>query len=430
MDNTETKKYHAAIYLRLSREDGDVTAGTKKESNSISNQKELILEYLEQHPEIEVVSIREDDGYSGVNFDRPGFLLMQEDIKNKVVDCVIVKDLSRFGRNYIETGRYLEKIYPTLGVRFIAINDDYDSMDPNGTENILIAFKNLMNDSYLRDISTKIRSHLKVKITQGQCIAAFAVYGYLKSEDDRHKLVIDPFAGEVVKDIFRMRLDGMSSKAIAEILNDRKILCPLEYKKSKGYRYSTAFKKNRVAKWSNTSVSNILTNEIYTGVMAQGKTTTPNHKIKTLEKIDPKDWTRVENTHEPIIDKFYFEIVQKSLERDTRCSPKTGLVPPLSGMVFCGDCGNVMTHNVVTVKKEGKITKKYHYNLCGGYAKEKTCTPHRILADELIPIVLDEIRFHVRTVLDLREAIQDIDEAPLQQFEIQKIQKHIDLKQE
>ena len=170
-----SKSYRAAIYLRLSKEDGDVTTGGKLESNSISNQKDLIMDFLKSKPDIEVVSVRTDDGYSGVDFNRPEFQLMLEDVKNGTINCIVVKDLSRFGRNYIEAGRYLEKIFPMLGVRFIAVNDNYDSIDPNSSQDIMIAFKNLINDSYLRDLSTKIRSHLEVKRKNGEFIANYAV---------------------------------------------------------------------------------------------------------------------------------------------------------------------------------------------------------------------------------------------------------------
>ena len=185
------KVYHASIYLRLSKEDGDVTSGSKNESNSISNQKSLVMDYLKDKHDIQVVSIREDDGYSGVDFNRPGFQLMLEDIKKGIIDCIIVKDLSRFGRNYIEVGRYLEKLFPMLGVRFIAVNDNYDSLEVDTAHDIVMPFKNLINDSYCRDLSVKIRSHLAVKRKNGEFIGAFACYGYLKDPENKNHLVID-----------------------------------------------------------------------------------------------------------------------------------------------------------------------------------------------------------------------------------------------
>ena len=177
------KSYHAAVYLRLSREDGDVTDGGKTVSNSIANQKELVMDYLKSHHEIEVVSTYTDDGYSGVNFERPQFQKMLSDIREGRIDCVIVKDLSRFGRNYIESGRYIEKIFPMLGIRFIAITDGYDSINEDMGSEMIIPFKNLINDAYCRDISIKIRSHMDIKRRNGEYIGAFAAYGYLKDKD-------------------------------------------------------------------------------------------------------------------------------------------------------------------------------------------------------------------------------------------------------
>ena len=173
-------KYSGGVYLRLSKEDGDVVTGTKSESNSISNQKSLITEFLKLKPEIRAVSFYEDDGYSGVNFERPAFQKMMEDVKKGKIDCIIVKDLSRFGRNYIEVGRYLEKLFPMLDVRFIAVNDNYDSLNTDTAHDIVMPFKNLINDSYCRDLSVKIRSHLNVKRKNGEFVGAFACYGYLK----------------------------------------------------------------------------------------------------------------------------------------------------------------------------------------------------------------------------------------------------------
>lgn len=185
MKADNSKVFQAAIYLRLSKEDGDVVDGNKLISNSISNQKELIMGYLESHPEIHVHSVWADDGWSGVNFDRPNFQLMLNEIKRGNVDCVIVKDLSRFGRNYIEAGRYIEKIFPVLGVRFIAVTDGYDSANSEQYGNeMVVPFKNLINDAYCRDISIKIRSHLIVKRQKGKYVGAFVAYGYLKDMED------------------------------------------------------------------------------------------------------------------------------------------------------------------------------------------------------------------------------------------------------
>ena len=200
--NSISKTYHAAVYLRLSREDGDVAEGGRAFSNSISNQKELVMDYLESRAEIQLYSVYVDDGWSGVDFERPEFQRMLDDIREGLVDCVVVKDLSRFGRNYIESGRYIEKIFPMLGVRFIAVNDGYDSLDGQYGNDMVIPFKNLINDAYCRDISVKIRSHMEVKRKNGEYIGAFAAYGYLKDPENKNRLVVDEYAADVVRDIF------------------------------------------------------------------------------------------------------------------------------------------------------------------------------------------------------------------------------------
>ena len=237
--------YKACIYTRLSKDDGD-----KPESDSIGNQKALIREFVKNHPEIQVVSEKADDGYSGVNFERPGFKEMMEEIRTGQVDCVIVKDLSRFGRNYIEAGNYIERVFPFIGVRFIAINDSYDSTDRNQSDSLIIPFKNLINDSYCRDLSVKIRSHLAIKRKKGEFIGAFACYGYLKDENNRNQLVVDTYAGQVVQDIFRMKINGMSQYRIADALNEQGVLSPMEYKKYLGSHFESSFKVNPKAVWT------------------------------------------------------------------------------------------------------------------------------------------------------------------------------------
>jgi len=214
--NKETTIYNAAGYLRLSKEDGD-----KKESDSILNQRDLITNFVKSMPEIRLCSERIDDGFSGVDFNRPAFNLMMEDVKAGRINCIIVKDLSRFGRNYIEAGRDIERIFPFLGVRFIAINDGYDSAKKRTqSDEIIIPFKNLVNDAYCRDISVKIRSQLDVKRKKGEFIGSFAVYGYLKSMENKNQLVIDPYAAKIVRDIFAWKLDGLSQQGIAGRLNE------------------------------------------------------------------------------------------------------------------------------------------------------------------------------------------------------------------
>lgn len=320
--NNSKKIYHAAIYVRLSKEDGDVATAGKRESNSISNQKDLIKNFLKDKKDIVVVSERVDDGYSGSNFERPAFQMMLEDIKKGIVDCVVVKDLSRFGREYIDAGKYIERLFPALGVRFIAVNDHYDSLEGKSqADEIVIPFKNLINDAYCRDISIKIRSHLEVKRKNGEYIGAFTPYGYQKDSDNKNKLVIDAYAAGIVKEIYRMKLSGMSQTAIANALNKQGVLSPMEYKHSLGIRIQDNFKTHEQAEWSAMSVKRILENEVYTGTLVQGKRTTPNHKVKKLMKKPETDWVRIEKNHEAIVSEREFALVQRLLGIDTRTSP-------------------------------------------------------------------------------------------------------------
>ncbi|MCD8146066.1 MAG: recombinase family protein [Clostridiales bacterium] len=425
--------YRASVYLRLSKEDGDVVTGSKIESDSISNQKSLILEYLKSRPEIQIVSIREDDGYTGTDFNRPAFQAMLEDVKKGVIDCIIVKDLSRFGRNYIEVGRYLEKLFPMLGVRFIAVNDNYDSLDADTAHDIVMPFKNLINDSYCRDLSVKIRSHLEIKRKKGEFIGAFACYGYLKDPDNHNQLVVDTYAGQVVQDIFRMKINGMSQYRIADALNQQGILSPMEYKKSLGSRFETSFKVNTQAAWTAKAVTRILTNEVYVGVLTQGKQTTPNHKVKVRQPVNEKDWIRVENAHQPLIHRVLFDIVQNLMSRDTRTSPNEKQVFPLSGLVFCGDCGQPLVRKASRYQKK-KVptgeTESYGYFVCNGWCKGSGCSWHRISEKDLLKAVLESLNLHIRTVLDMQAALKAIEDAPSQQLMIQKYQERLDRKRE
>lgn len=423
MENINSIIYHAAIYLRLSREDGDVAEGSKLVSNSISNQKALIMDFLKSHTEIRVHSVYADDGYSGVNFDRPDFQRMLEDIRKGTINCVIVKDLSRFGRNYIEAGRYIEKIFPMLGVRFIAITDNYDSMAAAGGygSDMVVPFKNLINDAYCRDISIKIRSHLEMKRKKGEYIGAFAVYGYLKDERNKNQLIIDEYAAGVVRDIFAMKLCGLNQQAIADRLNNDGILSPMEYKKSIGINLETTFKKGTQAKWSYNAVLRILKNEVYTGVLTQGKQTTPNYKVKTRVMKPEDEWVKVENTHEPVVSRKDFNLVQELLKQDTRISPDREALFPLAGLLYCGDCMEPMVRK--TVPAGGK---KYVYYVCSGNKKDKTsCSPHRIAEADLTDSVLYLLQTHIENVLTLEAAMQVIEKAPKLKADVAKFDERI-----
>ncbi len=416
-----SKSFQAAVYLRLSREDGDVAEGGKQVSNSIANQKELVMDYLKSHPEITVVSTYVDDGFSGVNFERPEFQRMLSDIREDKINCVIVKDLSRFGRNYIESGRYIEKIFPMLGIRFIAVTDGYDSINEDMGSDMIIPFKNLINDAYCRDISIKIRSHMDIKRRNGEYIGPFAAYGYLKDKDNKNHLVIDEYAADVVRDIFAMKLCGMSQKTIADKLNEQGILSPLQYKKSIGVPLESSFRKNVKPKWTYNTVLRILKNEVYTGMVIQGKCTTPNYKIKKRIYKDESDWIRVEDMHEAIISKDDFDLVQDLLLRDTRVSPGQAELFPLSGLVYCADCGEPMVRKTVPAGD-----KRYVYYVCSGNKKDKTkCGMHSVSEKKLTDGVLEIVKTWIGRMIALSDAVEIINASQDMKPEVVKYERRI-----
>jgi len=409
------------LHIRLSKEDGDVSDASKAESNSISNQKELIKDFLKDKQDIVIVSERVDDGYSGVNFERPAFQLMLEDIKQGKVDCVVVKDLSRFGRNYIESGRYIEKIFPMLGVRFIAINDNYDSLTGKSqTDEIVIPFKNLINDAYCRDISIKIRSHLDVKRRKGEFIGSFTIYGYAKDEHDHNKIVIDEYAAGVVRDIYQWKISGMSQQRIADKLNDMGVLSPAEYKKSCGIKYSANLQTKKQAIWSAVAITRILTNESYTGTLIQGKVTTPNYKVKKTVIKDEEDWVVIPNAFEAIITKEQFDMVQEILKKDTRVAPDKKSVYLFSGIAVCGDCGRQMSRKVSTVSG-----KKYVYYMCSANKKEGVCSSHRIREDELEKAVVTYLNSYIDELENIQHFLEFIDKLPYQEVNVKRLNMRI-----
>ena len=421
MLNTQKKIWSATLYLRLSRDDGD-----KEESGSITGQRELLRDYISQHPELREYAIRIDDGFSGSTFERPGFQKMIEDVKAGRTDCIIVKDLSRFGRNYLDAGEYIEKIFPFLGVRFIAVNDNYDSLgEKKSSDDLIIPFKNLINEAYCRDISMKIRSQLEIKRKNGQFLGSFAAFGYLKDEQDKNKLVVDQYAADIVRDIFKWKLEGISPQDIADALNKLGILSPMEYKRSLGMKYTTSFKTSAKAAWSAGTVIRILKNPIYTGVLIQGKETTPSYKVHKRIAKDKSEWTVIEDSHEAIISEIDFDSVQKVLKCDTRRSPDDKAVGLFSGMLFCGDCGASMVRKTVPAGE-----KKYVYYVCSAHKQDKSCSPHRMRDTALEEVILDSLRQHIREVVNMSELLNITDTAPLRNAQAQKVQRQLDKKRE
>lgn len=394
--------YNVAVYLRLSRD--DVSDGGSGESNSIRSQRDLICSYICRQDDMEIYDIYVDDGWSGTNFDRPSFRRMMEDIEAGHIDCVIVKDLSRFGRDYIEAGRLIQKTFPAFSVRFIALNDNFDSLTADFNERMLVLpVKNFINDAYCSDISKKVRSHQRVKREKGDFIGAFAVYGYRKDPDNMNHLLVDEYAAGIVKKIFAWKIAGLSNFAIVEKLDGMGILSPMEYKKSQGEKFSTGFVTRVKAKWSAVAVKRILTNEMYTGVMVQGKSEKVSHKVKRSVEKPREEWVRVADTHEAVVSAEDFDIVRKLLEVDTRASAGKAVCHMFTGFLFCGDCGKPMIRRVNRYKETEKI-----YYICPTRNKGLGCTRHSIPEEALKCLVLAGLQQQLALFLDKRQVLAQI----------------------
>ena len=409
--------YRTAMYLRLSKDDKELSG--REESNSIHSQRELLKVYIKDHEDMELCGEYTDDGYSGANFDRPEFKRMMEDVYAGHIDCIVVKDLSRLGRDYIEAGKLLQKTFPAFCVRFIAVADGFDSLYADYREtSLVLPMKNFMNDSYCRDISQKVKSHQKVKREKGEFIGAFAVYGYQKSPDNKNNLIIDPYAAKIVKKIYEWKKEGMSTLAIAEKLNGNGILSPMEYKRINGEKYSTGFGTNAYGKWSAVAVKRILQNEIYTGTMVQGKAERVNYKVKKSVKKQKEQWVRVENTHQPIIGKEDFAYVQKLLTLHMRAGKGMEKVHLLSGFLYCADCARPLIRR----KNRYKGTEKIYY-ICSTKNKGLGCTRHCVTEEEIKELLKYIIQYIQSIILD-KEKSENIKEKG-KNIEIQECYKEI-----
>ena len=412
-----SKVYDTDIYVRLSREDGD-----KSESDSIVNQKELIKNFIRNKPEFRLHQIRVDDGYSGVNFNRPAFIDMLSDIRAGKVNCVIVKDLSRFGRNYIEAGKYITNIFPFLNVRFIAINDNFDTADitKNNSQIIYVHFKNLMNDAYCNDISLKTRSSLDIKCKNGCFLSAYAPYGYLKSPSDKNKLIVDEDVKENILNIFNWKLSGMSALRIAEKLNSIGISSPMEHKKEIGIKLNAA-KRNISPLWSAKAVTRILQNKIYIGTLEQHKTTTPNYKVKQRILKPEREWIVIENNHEPIVSHELFYSVQKLLKEDTRVSPDKESLNLFSGILKCGKCGSNMTRKKVISGK-----KEFYYYICSEHKNRKDCDNSvSISAKKFEKTILEMLNMAFSNFIKAQETVDSVLSAPFHNTAIDRLNEKI-----
>ena len=372
--------WNVAAYLRLSKEDNE-----NMESNSIVNQRELIEQYISGKSDLQLVNYYIDDGYSGTNFNRPGFRRLLQDMKNKKINCILVKDLSRFARSHIEADMYFENIFPALNIRFISVIENIDSFEnPDSMDNLIVPFKNLLNDAYAKDLSKKVRSALLTKRLNGEFIGTTATYGYLKDPKDKHKLIIDKEVSKNVIKIFNDIIEGKTASEMANELNKNKVLTPYVYK----------MKNDNIAinkKWNAKMINVILQNRVYTGDLVQGEKKAENYRTHKLIKANKDEWIITENHHEPIISKEKFDKVQELLSKNksARNNKEKDL---FYSFLKCADCGSSFTLRKV---------KNYEYYHCTSYVRDGSCTSHSIRKDKLTEVVLKELnRKFKRTKID------------------------------
>lgn len=392
--------YSVGVYVRLSVKDN------RKKTDSINLQKRRILDYIDDNDDMEVHSIYEDNGATGTNFNRSGFNRMIEDVKAKKVNCIIVKDLSRFGRDYIETGNYIDKIFPFMGVRFISIGDNFDSFDAEKCEDgYLIPLKNLINEVYAKDVSKKIEVQKAQMMKKGEFVGGNAIYGYIRSSENVRKLVIDTDVAHIVKRMFQMRLDGMSYTAIAKILNNEEIKSPSSYKLSKGISKSEKFKD---IYWSTTSVKRVLVNPVYTGTLVQGKTKKSLHRNEEFRRTEANEYVTFENAHEAIISAEDFVIIQvmnesvkNSHNEKIKANEHIKTKNIFKGFIYCGHCGSKLYSNR-QLKDNKEIYISYYACFKNQYKfrHRDACTEFvRVHKDDVELIVTETLKKYAKTLM-------------------------------
>ncbi len=403
------KQYKVGIYCRLSVDDASNSAKAKSyipgdESVSIENQYEILSKFVMLNGWIEVKTYR-DDGYSGGNFQRPGFLEMLKDARHGLINLILVKDLSRLGRDFVEVGRYTDVIFPSLGCRFVSV---LDCLDSEGDNTDMLHFRSLMNDYHLKDLSGKIKSVLYAKKKSGQYLTAYAPYGYRKSDEDKHRLVVDEEAAAVVREIYRMRCSGMAYGKIAAALNAKSILSPrwhweLHYGKRGSCKYSKL--------WTYAAVKNILNDTVYLGTITQNHTGTRSYKDRTMIRKPETEWIRHENAHEAIIEPEVWEAVQeKNRAVKQQVTNHAAPLPALfTGKLVCAGCGHPLVATRETQRRKNGTAKRYVSYICSHFLTtgRSACSWHRIYEISLKTLVPNEIRAQSQAVVQDENAVLD-----------------------
>ena len=415
--------YNVGVYVRLSIEE----CRDKKDSDSLENQKNIIFDYISQDGTLKIYSVYADNGETGTNFDRPEFQRMMYDISKGFVDCVIVKDLSRFGREYVEMGDYIDRFFPLIGVRFISVNDKYDSNVLRSSDGIVIPFKNIINTIYAKDISKKSATALRIKQAKGEFIGSYAPYGYLKDPNDRHQLIIDEETAPVVRDIFKWKAEGLSTVTISRRLTEMNIDPPCKYRYKKGILKDEKFANQSF--WQTVTIKTIIGNPVYLGHISQGRRKSRFYEGKQEERVAPENWVVVKNTHLPIITQDIFDKAHAIMkDRKHQYNSNLGKYDNLEksenmfkGKVVCGDCDTRLVRDR-NVKKD----KVCYLFVCPTHANvPDKCQFLQMREKDLINITLTLIKNQIFHAIELEKVLANVRKRPEIRERIIKIDKDI-----
>ena len=395
--------FRTALYLRLSLEDNG-----KKDADSLENQQALLENYIAERPFLELVNIYTDNGCTGTDFERPAFKCMMEDIRKGKINCIVTKDLSRLGRNYVETGDYLERVFPFLGVRFIAVNDNYDSSQINASDQLAASLRNLVNDAYAKDISRKISTAMKAKRQRGDFLGAYEPYGYLRDPVNPSKLIIDQEIAPIVKEIFELRATGIGIERICRVLNEKGYPSPGRLRFERGI-ITNNNKKGSDLPWNRHVLKDLLLNVVYIGNLAQGRTGSSLYKGIPFHQKDESEWDVVNGTHEPIISRELWDTVQAlNTKRSREIKDSFGRYAnlpkrpnPYGSLLRCADCGRVIKY-VRSYSNKGN--KDYYNYKCPQYIElgAQACSSKNIKAEQLDMAVLETIRKQMDVFLEVQ----------------------------
>ena len=416
------RRWKMGGYIRLSREDLQKINRGLDDSNSVKNQRDILNDFHHNHvEEFESYTEYVDDGHTGTDTERESFQRLLGDVMSGKINCVVVKDLSRFARNYSDAGSLIDNLFVQMGIRFISLAEGVDSYrNPDSVNSIIVPITNVMNDQYCYQTSKKIRQVFDYKRRNGQYIGSFAPYGYIKDPKDKHQLIVDADAAEIVKRVYSMLLQGSSKRAIALYLNEHGIPSPTAYRRKKGLLVSSAVADDPM--WGARMIHEILTNPIYTGDLVQGRRRVKSYKVHQIEAVPEEEWVRVPDTHEAIITHETFDKVQALLVRDTRTSPKGREVHLFSGFLKCADCGKSITRS-----QSGKNI----YYACSTYKNRSrtACSMHSIKHNRLEAAVLFAIQYQVNTAVSYSELIARINSAPLKKSQSHRLNDQIAAKE-